>query len=636
MRISFNWLKDYCKLDVTPKKLATDLSMFGFNVESIGQIDGDWVLDLEISPNRGDCLSILGMAREIAALYKLKFNPSLGGQGSKLEIKSEELDKEIKITIANPQICQRYSARIIDNIKIGPSPLYIQKRLKAYGFRPINNIVDITNYVMIAAGQPLHAFDYGKIKDGVMNIRLSQEGEKITTLDGKEHNLPEKAIIIEDKKEIYDLAGIMGGAVSEIDQNTRTIILQGAIFDPVLIRRASKKLNLITDASYRYERGVDIEATCGGVDLAASLIKESATTAKIGQLIDIRNSEFQSPKIKFQKEEINKLLGVKMNSAAIIGSLERLYFKVEKDAVIIPSFRSYDVKIWQDLAEEIARIYGYDKILPELPKQVERSHENQDWQKRESLKNILENCGFIETRTFTFLDKKQLELLGYVPSDCAEVANPITPETQYLRPSLLFSLLTDVAKNPWSPEIAIFEIDKVYRKNQESWQVGLAIVGRMENIIQSLPAKIKAGLNVKLLDQRILDYYKIRRQAYVAIADVKEIDISLQAIVPAPIVKKYREISKFPPTVRDLAFVVAKEVVAKDIEDVILKTSDNIFFVEVFDEFVLKKFGNHKKNLAFHIWFEDLRGPVEVETADKIIQEIIKTIENKFDAELRS
>lgn len=299
MKVSLNWLKDYIDIDKTPEELAEDLSLFGHEAEvdrperSRG-ISSDAIIDLEITPNRGDCLSILGIAREVSAMYNTKLKYST----SKLRsIVVTNLDKKIEVEIEKPEICPRFTARIIDNIKIGESSKQIQERLTTYGFRPINNIVDITNYVMVATGQPLHAFDYDKIKDGVMNIRQAKKGEEVKTLDGQNRVLDDGAIVIEDDEKIYDLAGIMGGIKSEVDENTKTIILQGAIFDPILIRKTSKYLNHVTDASYRYERGVDFEGTITGVDLAAEMIKESCPEAKVGELIDQKLKSYEVMKL---------------------------------------------------------------------------------------------------------------------------------------------------------------------------------------------------------------------------------------------------------------------------------------------------------------------------------------------------
>lgn len=631
MKILYSWLKDYVDFDQSPEQLANDLSMFAHEVESLQKIVGDAILDLEITPNRGDCLSILGIARQVAAMYDKKIK----NQNAKIKINENDIDKKIDVKILDPKICPRYTARIIDNITISPSPKWMRERLASYGFRPINNIVDVTNYVMVATGQPLHAFDYDKINDGVMNIRLSKMGEEVMTLDGKSHQLPGNAVIIEDKENIYDLAGIMGGYKSEVDEKTKTIVLEGAIFDPVLIRRASKYLHHQTDASYRYERGVDYEGTVTGVDLAASLIKETSPYAKIGGLTDIKSIKFENKTIAYTDEKVNHLIGTQLSSDEIKSALERLYFKVNNNNADVPTFRAHDVSIWQDLAEEVARIYGYNNIK-RIPPYDGSSKENKDWLKRESIKDSLKNLGFSEIYSDSFANKDKITLLGENLNNCVEIINPISPETQYLRPNLMSSLLAAVAKNPWSPEINIFEIEKVFSKQNEKWQLGIATVGKNDNLIKKSIDFIGDNAEIINIDQKVLDVYKIRRPISVAIMDLDKINTQIGSINYKVSNNHYRPISKFPPTIFDLAFVVDTKIKSSEIEKTILEASSGVLFSENFDEFVSDKFGQDKKNVAYHIWLQSMTGPVDDKEIKKVRENIIKIIEKKFNAKLRS
>jgi phenylalanyl-tRNA synthetase beta chain len=624
MKVSYKWLRDYITIDKNPETLGDDLTMFGHQLESIEKSGDETVLDLEITSNRGDCLSILGIAREIAALY----NSELKIQNPK--IKEEKIDNKIDIKIEKPEICPRFTARIIDNIKISESPKWMQEKLATYGFRPINNIVDTTNYVMVATGQPLHAFDYDKIKDGLMNVRLSKKDEEVMTLDGKSHQLPDDAIIIEDKDKIYDLAGIMGGYKSEVDEKTKTIILQGAIFDPVLIRRASKYLGHQTDASYRYERGVDYDGTIRGVDLAASLIRESCN-AKIGELIDVRSKEFKPTKIELDIKKANKLIGIKIDIQKAQEYLQRLGFTVDGNTVTVPSYRNYDVKIWQDLAEEIARLYGYNKIeKAEILKS--EATKNQEWQKIEFIKDICEEAGFTEVYSYSFADKDKIEMLGFNITDCVETSNPIAPELKYLRPTLLPSILSQIAKNPWDPQIRIFEIEKVFDKSGEKWQFGLAVSGKQEMYIQKVAEKLKIKKEMTTLDQKILDAYKIRRPVKYLIVDVDEIKSDFNEDISSEISQnRYEPISKFPPTIRDLSFLVDNEANEDDIIATIKSANGNILIVELFD--VYNK--GDQKSLAVHIWLQDMKKPLSDSEANQIIEKVIKVIEKKFNAKIR-
>lgn len=633
MRISYEWLKDYIQLDVTPEQLAADLSLFGHTVEKIESIGSDTVLDLEIHANRGDCLSVLGIAREVAALY----NSKIKAQNSKLQLKTIDLNKNIKVEISDPKICPRFSARVIDNIEIKPSSRYIQKRLIAYGFRPINNIVDITNFVMVAVGQPLHAFDFDKIKAGQMNIGLSKAGEEIATLDSKKHQLSEGVIVIRDDAKIYDLAGIMGGASSEVDDKTKTIILQGAIFDSVLIRRASKKLAHITDASYRYERGVDVAETVRAIDMAATLIVELCPETQVGELVDIKSEEIKKTKITLDKIKVNNLLGIDITNGEMIEYLKRLNFKqISDNQFLVPSYRNFDVKIWQDLAEEISRVYGLDKIKERPLSTIELKKTTGDWRQREMIKDVLQNIGFSEIYSYSIIDQKQIELLNFKLENCEEIANPLSQETQFLRPILTPSLLTQIAKNPWAPEIAVFEIGKVFVKGKESWQLGLAVVGNSDQMLKAAQEKLSLKGDIQTIDQKVLQFYKIRRPVKIIIYPMEEINniVAKDSIQPPAV--QYRPVSKYPPTVRDLAFIVNEDVTANKVRKFIKTESDQILLVELFDEFTSEKFGGGKKNLAFHIWFEDLKKPILENDVNLMIKNIIKTVEEKFEAKLRS
>jgi len=629
MKISYEWLKDYVEIVKTPEKLAKDLSLFGHEVESVEKIGDDYVLDFEITPNRGDCLSILGLAREIAALYKTKL------QITNYEVKTEKIDKKIDVKIVNPQLCPRFTARIIDNITIGESPKRMQGKLATYGFRPINNIVDITNFAMVATGQPLHAFDYDKIQNGLMNIRQAKKGEEVMTLDGQNRVLNEGAIIIEDEEKIYDLAGIMGGINSEVDDKTKTIVLQGAIFDPILIRKASKYLNHITDASYRYERGVDFEKTIAGVDMAASLIKESCPEAKIGELIDIKSKKPRACKIEHDMAKVNKLLGTNIQEKEAQDYLTRLGFKINDNIVFVPSFREYDVKIWQDLAEEIARVYGYNNLAKNnLDK--EKAKENEEFIKTEYIKDILANLGFVEIYSYSFIDQAKIPVLGYKIEELVQIEKPLSPETEYLRPSLLGSLLNVIAKNPWAPEVNIFEIEKVFTPSGEKLQLGLASTGKKAELLWKAIETLNLKTDALVVEKKLLDKYKIRRPVNYALFSLDDVNIASNKYTLDISHNKYHPISRYAPTVRDLAFIVEKDIDTSNIIEEISKNDGRILLVELFDEFVSEKFGPNKKNVAFHIWLQEKDQPMKDEDIEEILKKIISVVADKFGGKLRS
>lgn len=630
MKILLSWLDDYVQINKTAEELAEDLSMFAHEVESITPIGGDAVLDLEITPNRGDCLSHVGIARQVAAMYSESLTIP------EIKIDDVELDKKVKVNVTQENICPRYTARIIDNIKICDSPGWLKDRLTAYGFRPINNIVDITNYVMIATGQPLHAFDYNKISGGRMDIRLSKKGETVITLDGKDRILPEGAIVAEDNNGIFDLAGVMGGASSEISSDTKTIVLQGAIFDPVLIRRASKFLHHQTDASYRYERGVDFEGTIYGIDMAADLIKQTSPESRIGKLIDQKENKEIKQTIQFSSDKINRLIGINLDSMTINSYLERLYFKVSDDIATVPSFRVYDVSIWQDLAEEVARVHGFDNIERVNPVKVDSFVLDKNWQKRETVKDTLKEKGFSEVYTTSFGSVDKIKLMGFDLEKCAQVINPIAPETKYLRPDLCLSILSAISKNPWAPEINIFEIEKVFFDGKEYWQLGIATVGKNDKILKEIKTQLSITSEIVEIKQDILDAYKIRRPVYLLTTKIKDTNFEARNIDYKTSPSKLRPISKYPPTIRDISIVVDLKITSEEIQKAILGASSAILLTENFDEFVSDKFGPNKKSLAFHIWLQDLNTNISEDVANKIIKNVIKILEKKYQAKLRS
>jgi len=640
MRIVFSWLQDYLDFKQSPSRLAEDLTLFGHEVETIVEVEGEQVFEIEITPNRGDCLSVLGIAREIAAMYGLP-RPVV----PRPTIFEKPLQKEIRVEVNPFWICPRFTARIIDNVKVTESPPWLQKRLRAYGFRPINNLVDVTNYIMVAIGQPLHAFDYDKIGSighaKLMRIRQSRKGEVVVTLDGKKRSLPEGAIVIEDQNRIYDLSGIMGGFDSAVDEKTKTIILQGAIFDPVLIRKASKSLNLTTEASYRYERGVDYEGTVLGVDLATALISSLIPQAKVGPLLDLKFEEPKVSPITFSTFQINQLLGTNLTEKEIQQFLKRLGFVVKHNQVLPPSYRHHDIKRWQDLAEEVARINGYSQIpLHQLDKK-EIKKTAQPYFLIDFIKDQLVDLGYDEVYSYSFVDEKILKLLGLFNDEIVEVIHPLSPETRYLRPNLLSSILRHIERNNWAPEIKIFEIGQCFTKKEEFKQLVIAQTQKPSQQILSFIKKLSpaSAFGFVRIEQPVLEALKIRKPVWVVQIDLERVDKSLVPSSYRPSLSKqkviFRPISKYPPTIKDLAFIVDKDCASEIVAQKIQAIDSRIILVEVFDEFVSERFGTNKKNIAFHIWMQDLKKPMGEGEVKVILEKIITMVAKKYQARLR-
>lgn len=631
MKLSYNWLKQFVDIKTNPEKLAENLTLFGHEVDGIEKVGNDCILDVSLTANRGDCQSILGLAREISALYDIKLRNII----DRFVLPKNQNNKTLNISINDAKICPRYSAIILDNIKISASPKWVQERLTAVGIRPINNIVDATNFVMVELGQPMHAFDYGKIKNGEIFIDLAKDGESLITLDGKEKKLDKNTVIIKDSDKIYDLSGIMGGYNSEITTNTKTIILQAAIFDPVLIRKTCKRLNFQTEASYKYERGVDKENTLDALLRAIEIISETSPIDP-SKLFDIQSDVKKQTTINVTAAQINSILGTNLTDDAISKLLARTGIVYKNSVATIPSWRQNNITIYQDLADEVARIYGYNNLkLSDIKKEP---IDNKDFYcQKEHIKDILANNGFTEIYSYSFTDKILMQKMGFKLDNCERVINSVAPELEYLRPDLAPSILTAISKNPWAPEIEIFEIGKVFEKNKEKWQLAIAVCAKKDTRIKEVLDILKMDTEIVNPNPEVLNYLKIRKSVKYATVDLKKDDksaIDFLKLIDTNKAYTAKTVSQFPPTIRDLAFVVDVNKNANDFGKLVQDISDKILFVELFDEFASDKFGVGKKNIAYHIWLQDIKGPMNEAEVSKIINSIIEFAERN-QAELR-
>jgi len=375
MKISYNWIKEFLpKLKVSSQELAEKLTNHGIEVTGIESLEKDTVFELEITANRGDCLSHLGIAREIATIY-----PALARKGGVYNlplkippIKFKEIKKTVllKIKIEKPYFCYRYFGQIIEGLKITPSPAWLVERLAICGIRPINNVIDITNYVLLEFGQPLHAFDYSLLSGKEVIVRWAKEKEKILTLDSQERSLDKDIPVIADQEKAIALAGIIGGKETAVNENTQAILLESANFDPRVIRRTVKKLGITTESSYRFERGTDWENVYSAARRASHLLEEICEGKVVPKKIDLKVRPYVPVKITLDINQVNNLLGTKLKKNEIINYLKRLNFSSSKGVkgkitVKVPSYRN-DISLEVDLIEEIARVYGYQNIPAEV------------------------------------------------------------------------------------------------------------------------------------------------------------------------------------------------------------------------------------------------------------------------------
>jgi len=707
MKYSYNWLKDYYKSDKSVEQTGEDLVALGSDVEEILPKDtrvgeppveiagsqvfqtgrsieaqafngaskphlknqsrlnlNDSVLELEITPNRGDLLSHFGLARDLTAKAgRLLEKPEL-----ELKESSEKTADEIKIKIESDK-CSLYLAKIIKGIKIAPSPKWLQDKLLAVGAKPINNVVDATNYIMLDLGHPLHAFDKSKIAGGEIVVKEIDADMEVVTLDGEARELISGMLGIWDGERPVAIAGVMGLKNSEVDQNTTDIALEAAVFDRKSVRKTAKLLNLKTEASARFERGVDGDGVRYAIDKAAKLIAELAGgeilsgIADAGKELRIKNKE-----LRIEYEKINSYANLNLKKEKIDEILTNLGFIIKNDVAEIPAWR-HDIAIWQDLAEEIYRINGLEKIpsvpLPEMQKAVAG-----DYHKKEKIKDYLAEIGLDEAISYTFLSDADVVAAKLDPSDLLEVANPVQDENRYLRNSLIPGLLRAIAKNPSFDDIEFFELGNVFGSSPEiknekeptlsdrqgvervvesdEWtSLALATSGKSargaSKIVTILSEKLKVKsdkFRIHEIDREELKRFKIKKP-FVSVAEVKISDLLSDSKFNDLRLKvsdkkiEYRPISKFPPAKRDLAFVVGGNVFASEIRNLILETSPKAVLVEIFDEFIDKRFGENKKSVAFHVWLQDLNKTLSDNEAEKEISKIVSTLSDKFGAKLR-
>ena len=497
MKVTYNWLKDFVDISLKPKELADKLTMAGLEVVSLEEFEGDYVFEIEITSNRPDWLSVIGIAREVAAITKSKIK----NQKSKLQFKTQNLKKEtisFKIDITDKKACPFYSARVISDVRIGPSPEWMAKRLRAIGLRPVNNIVDITNYVLWTTGQPLHAFDLDKLvganpcvrlnaggpapTDMKISVRFAQGSEELVTIDGIKRKLSPEILVIADKTKPLAIAGIMGGKESEVSEATRNILLESAYFNPLVIRKASRLSGLASDSSYRFERSVNMGGILESSNLACSLILKSAG-GKPGPLFKA-GSDVKPPakSIIFNIPRANKLLGKDLSAVKIKANLSALGFKttsLKKDALKItpPAFRQ-DVSTPADVLEEVCRVYGYENIPLSLPAiKPSQLREENILLVQEKAAQTLSSLGFNEVITYSLLSREAVQKIRCDGQNTASLENPLSQEQEVLRPSLTYGLLNVLARNLelGNTKCAFFEIGNCFSRDSECRFLGIVM-----------------------------------------------------------------------------------------------------------------------------------------------------------------
>lgn len=578
-------------------------------VEALGL--NDVIFEYEITSNRVDCFSVVGIAREAAATFRKEFHPPVVTPTGN----AEDVNDYIKVTVENTDLCPRYCARVVKNIKIGPSPKWMQRRLASVGIRPINNLVDITNYVMEEYGQPMHAYDLDTIADRHIIVKTAENGEKFTTLDGQERDMDENVLMICDGEKAIGIAGIMGGENSMITDNVKTMLFEAACFDGVNIRKSSKRVGLRTEASAKFEKGLDPNNAQAAIDRACQLVEEMGAGEVVGGMVDVYGRKKEPARVPFDADKINALLGTQISKEEMLGYFKMLDLEYDEASgeIIAPTFRQ-DLLCLADLAEEVARFYGYDNIPTTLPNGEATTGKLSFKLRIEQVaRDIAEFCGFSQGMTYSFESPKVFDKL-LIPEDSplrktVQIMNPLGEDYSIMRTISLNGMLTSLATNynRRNKDVRLYELGNIYLPKalpltelpEERMQFTLGMYGdgdffTMKGVVEEFFEKIGMkekeiydpnsgrpylhpgrqadilykGSKIGFLGEvhpEVADTYGIGERAYVAVIDMPEV------LKYATFDRKYTGIAKYPAVTRDISMVVPKEILVGQIEEIIEK-----------------------------------------------------------------
>ena len=636
----------------------------------------DVVFEYEITSNRVDCYGVLGIAREAAATFQKKFCPPI------VEVKEndEKASDYVKVTVEDPELCPRYCARVVKNVKIGPSPKWMQRCLASNGIRPINNLVDITNYVMEEFGQPMHAYDLDTIANQEIVVRRAGKDEKFITLDGQERIMDENVLMICDGEKAVGIAGIMGGENSMITDDVKTVLFEAACFDGTSIRLSSKRIGLRTDASGKFEKGLDPNNAQAAIDRACQLMEELGAGEVVGGMVDVCSETREPSRVKFEPEKINKLLGTSLTKEEMIDYLGRveLAYDEKTDEIVAPTFRQ-DIHCNADAAEEVARFYGYDKIPMTLPT-GEATTGKLPFKLRiqEVARDIAEYCGFSEGMSYSFESPKVFDKLC-IPEDSdlrkvITISNPLGEDYSIMRTSTLNGMLASLSTNynRRNKDVRLYELGNIYLPKSlpvtelpdERTMFTLGMYGKgdffdMKGVCEEFFEKI--GMKKKVtydpnsgkpflhpgrqanmiyegkvvgylgeVHPAVADNYSIGEKAYIAVIDI------LDVLEFAGFNHKYTGIAKYPAVTRDLSLVVPHAVLAGQIEEIFDQRGGNILeSYQLFDIYEGAQIEKGFKSMAYSLVFrahDKTLGENEISAAMKKIMNGL----NGLGIELRS
>ena len=627
----------------------------------------DTVVEFEITSNRPDCLSVIGLARETAVTFNKPFKehtPVVTECGGDI---NEMLDVKVET-----DLCKRYMARIVKNIKVGPSPRWIRERLRASGVRPISNIVDITNYVMLEYGQPMHAFDYKLVDGGKIRVRQAKDGEKITTLDGVERELTEKMMVIADENKPVAVAGVMGGEFSGIMDDTNTIVFESACFDGASVRTTAKALGMRTDASSRYEKGLPAKLCEYALDRACELITMLGAGEVVGGYIDEGEYDKTPKTVKFEPEWTNKFLGTNIEKAEMVNILERLGFTVDGDVITVPYYR-IDIEHKADIAEEIARIYGYNEIADTGIRGCANGKVTDIQKFERTMSNCMLSLGYSQINTYSYISPKAYDMIN-TPDDMrksVKIMNPLGEDTSLMRNTTLPSIMDILSLNYKNRNATakLYEIATEYIPNGENelpterkvLTVGAYgkvnfydIKGVVEETLRKLnvaewdveassteyafhPGRTAVltvgGKRLGVIGQihpSVCANYDVDSEIYVAMIDFET------AYTNRADERVYHTLPRYPSVSRDLAIICDKDLPVLSLKKAIVNASGNLLEkVELFDVYMGEQIESGKKSVAYALTLRSENGTLNDKQCDKVVSKIIAEIE-KLGATLRT
>ncbi len=628
----------------------------------------DSVFEYEVTSNRVDCYSVLGIAREAAATFRKPFLPPVVTETGNNENVNDYLSVEVKDTA----LCSRYCARMVKNVKIGPSPKWMQQRLAASGIRPINNIVDITNYVMEEYGQPMHAYDYNLLAGKTIVVDRAKDNETFMTLDGVERNVDSSMLMINDGEKAIGIAGIMGGENSKITDDVTTLVFEAACFDGTNVRLSAKKLGLRTDASGKFEKGLDPNNAEAAINRACQLIEELGVGEVVGGMIDVYPVKREEKRVAFNPEKINQLLGTSISKEEMLGYFTALElgYDEEKEELVIPTFRQ-DLEHMADIAEEVARFFGYDNIPTTLPTgEATAGKLSFKLRVEEVAKNIAEFCGFSQAMTYSFESPKVFDKL-LVPQnsklrEVVTIMNPLGEDYSIMRTTSLNGMLTSLATNfnRRNKNVRLYEIGNIYLPKaipvtelpEERTQFTLGMYGEgdfftMKGVVEEFFEK--AGLHKKIsydpnaeksflhpgrqanimyrgnvvgymgeVHPQVAENYSINERVYIAVIDMPYI------VEYASFDRKYTGIAKFPAVTRDISMVMKKEILVGQVEEIIEKKGGKLLeSYQLFDIYEGEQILAGHKSVAYSITFRANDRTLEDKDVNEAMDKILNALQ---------